>query len=337
MVFANAMGGVPSECILFTSSGTESNNIALRSVMIRAIAIGRPILIISNVEHASVRKTAECLSTSGVIVKKVRVDSKGMVIPSDFERLLLQDRNRIGMISIILAQNEVGTIQNIRLLSSMAQRILGNNVVPFHTDATQAFGKIRGIEPRRMGVSLMTASAHKFHGLRGVGILFSEPGLIDSISTPITGGGQERGCRSGTENVAAIVAAAVAIIEALGDSWVSDILQIKSIRDEMLELFLRSVPGVIINGDPVNGLPNTLNITFPGVSSRELSALLDKNGISVAGGSACSKAKPSEVLHAMYGHDVDGALRLSISRVNTRDECLYAAREIVGAWKSLRT
>ena len=336
-IFAGLMD-VDPDTILFTSCGTESNNIALRSVMCRAMRDGRDVLITSSVEHPSVKRTANTIGCTHV---QLRVDRRGYVDMNGLKNALSTYGERVAMVSIILAQNEVGTLQPISGIAQMVREMCSQAVV--HTDATQIFGKDY-LEPKLLGVDMLTGSAHKYHGPRGVGILYAKRGIIDSYVTPMTGGGQERGCRSGTENVPGIVGAAVAFEESLGNGpkWAERYNSTVRNRDMILSYLLEHIPGLHVNGDPRNGLFNTLSVSFPGVHGHILAEYLDKNsGISVGSGSACSKGKPSESLQAMYGTSkqsteiIHNTVRISLTMYTPREDCEYAASQIVNGWKAL--
>lgn len=323
----------------FTSCGTESNNIALRSVMCRAMKEGRNVLISSTVEHPSVKKTASAIGCTHV---QIRVNQRGYIDTAQLGQALEYYGPRVAMVSIIFAQNEIGTLQPITYISQLVRRKCPAAII--HTDATQIFGKDY-LEPKILGVDMMTGSAHKFHGPRGVGILYARDGIIDAYVTPMTGGGQEHGCRSGTENVPAIVGAAVAFKEALGNrsEWQVRYNTVMSNRNHMLEYLQTNIPGLIVNGDPFgNSLPNTLSISFPGgVHGHMMSEYLDKQGIAVGSGSACSKGKPSESLQAVYGLSkqaetvIHNTIRISLTVYTSRAECDYAAAQIVNGWKTI--
>ncbi len=341
-VYANVLKTDPQN-VYFTSCGTESNNIAIRSIMIKAKERGRDIIITSSVEHPSIRVTSDAVKCKHV---EIPVDEKGYLRVDLFKTVLERYGKRVGMISIIMAQNEFGTIQSIGQLTTITREYAirsGTPVIPFHTDATQIFGKYPDIMPDKLGVDVMTGSAHKFHGPRGVGMLFLRKGLIEQGGTTMTGGGQEMGCRSGTENIPAIFSSATALLQAVGDrsTWFATAMNIKRMRDDILSTLKRNIPGVIVNGDPINGLYNTLNISFPGISGHEMVEFLDRVHISVSGGSACSKGEPSKSMLSLYGHlgkkraeDIArGAIRISLNRYNTSNDCDYATSQIIGRWR----
>ena len=341
--YANVLKVKP-ESIYFTSCGTESNNIALRAVMRRAMAEGRDVLLTSSVEHPSVKRTAATIGCRHILLP---IDSKGYVLPATLDAALSKYGKKVGMISVIMAQNEFGTIQRIAQLSAISTeyaRRTGIAHIPFHSDATQMFGKYPGIEPDKFGIDMMTASGHKYHGPRGFGLLYAKSGLLDNNVTPMTGGGQERGCRSGTENVPTIFAAATALLQAIGDQneWLKSMEKVKYYRDGILRTLVKNIPGLIINGDVEKGLYNTLNVSLPGIRGHSLVEYLDKEHIAISSGSACSKGKPSESLMALYGGGKDAetiahsAIRISLSKYNTASECEYAANCIVKGWHSVK-
>jgi cysteine desulfurase len=328
---------VTPDTIYFTSSGTESNNIAIRGVLMNARSgSGRSMVLTSSVEHSSVRKTAELAAGANNHIM-VPVDSMGHVNEDAFRDLLQTNANQIALVSIILAQNEVGTFQRIPLLSKMAKTIVGPQVV-FHTDATQAFGKYF-IDPESLGVDLLTASSHKYHGPRGVGILYAKTGVLDPSMLPITGGGQERGCRSGTENVPAIAAAATAFNYMLENQerWIRRKTEVRAMRDRIVKGISDRIPGVVLNGDLVCGLYNMASIVLPNVSGAEVARLADLAGIAIGSGSACNKGRPSESMLSMgkTPQEVLGTVRISLSEFNTMRECDEIVKTIVTAWNDI--
>jgi cysteine desulfurase len=192
------------------------------------------------------------------------------------------------------------------------------------------------LHPAELGVDLMTGSAHKFHGPRGVGILYAAKAVLDPSTTPMTGGGQEKGCRGGTENVAGIVGTAVAFAHAVGNQrrWWDNYARVKANRDIILNILMQKVAGLKVNGDLSRGLYNTLSVVMPNIHAHALIQRLDEQGVEVAGGSACSKGKPSEVLAAMglSEYDIHSTIRISLSEMNTTAECTKAADIIARTW-----
>lgn len=330
---------VSPDTVFFTSCGTESNNIVIRGVLSRMKkTMNRSVIVTSCVEHSSIRKTAELVAGKDNHIM-VPVDSMGYVNQEKFRDVLTANAENIALVSVILAQNEVGTLQHIPALVRIAKEVLGPQI-PFHTDATQAFGKYY-ICPESLGVDLMTASSHKFHGPRGVGLLYSRPNVIDPALTPMTGGGQERGCRSGTENVPAIVASAVALECMLGDErvWEARQARVRAMRNVILDAVARGIPGIEVNGDIRNGLYSLLSVSLPGGKGADIVKMLDSEGISIGSGSACNKGRPSEAMLAMGKRPeaILGTLRISLSEFNTVRECQDVAAAIVRAWKISNT
>lgn len=331
--------GVPPDCVFFTSSGTESNNIIIRGILAKMRRTnGRSIIITSAVEHSSIRKTAELAAGAGNHIM-APVTSKGYIDEVKFREILQSNARNIALVSIILAQNEVGTLQRIPALVQIVRETVGPEV-PFHTDATQAFGKYF-VNPEALGVDLMTASAHKYHGPRGVGILYAKTGLLDPSTLPITGGGQEHGCRSGTENVPAIAAAATALYHMLGkpEVWMERKARVRAMRDIIISGILRNIPGSSVNGDPPRGLYNLASFVLPGVSGVDISKRLDEEGIAIGSGSACNKGRPSEGMLAMgkTPDEIRGVIRISLSESNTPQDCEDIISAVVRAWRRARS
>lgn len=330
---------VPPDCIYFTSSGTESANIAIRGVLAKMRRTsGRSIIVTSSVEHSCVRKTAELAAGSGNHIM-VPVNSAGYVDEEKFREILVSNSRNIAMVSIILAQNEVGTLQRIPALVDIVRQTAGPQVV-FHTDATQAFGKYF-INPESLKVDLLTASAHKYHGPRGVGILYARPGILEPSMLPITGGGQERGCRSGTENVPAIAAAAAALECMLGsqEAWIERKARVRAMRDIIINGILRNIPGSSVNGDPTKGLYNLASFVLPGVNGVDIAKRMDMEGIAIGSGSACNKGRPSEGMLAMgkTPEEIRGVIRISLSEFNTLQECQDIVSAVIRAWRRCRS
>jgi cysteine desulfurase len=328
---------IKSETLYFTSSGTESNNIAIRSVwmkMVRDSGGRRKKIVVSSVEHPSVTGTAHLVATNENVIH-VPVDSRGYIDMKKYNEIIKTNSKSIALVSIILAQNEIGTLQSIPSLVGVLRKHCGNEV-PFHTDATQAIGKYI-IHPVSLGVDLLTGSAHKYHGPKGVGLLYARSGLLDPKLTPISGGGQELGCRSGTENVPAIVGSAIALQTMLGDRelMVERRVYIKRLRDYLLNTLKTKIPDLEINGDPENGLYNLLNVTIPSTQGKNLQNILASKGIIVGSGSACSKGKPSLTLIAI-GQPVTtmtSTIRISLSEFNTVKQINTLIAEIINLYK----
>jgi cysteine desulfurase len=320
-VVAKAIGAQPGE-VIFTSGGTESDNFAIKGVAYAAQKKGKSHIITSQAEHHAVVEPCEKLREEGFDVETLSVDSDGLIS-------LEQARNAItdttGLISIMHSNNEVGTIYPIREIVQIAHE----RGVPVHTDAVQSLGKIP-LNVNELGVDLMTVSAHKLYGPKGIGVLYIRRGA--EIESLLQGGGQERGRRPGTENVPLAVGFAKAVEIAMAEMS-AESTRLASLRD-MLEARIRSeFPAAIINGHPRKRLPHILNISFDSrkitLEGDTLLMNMDLKGIAVTSGSACTSGsmQPSHVLLAM-GRDAKTAkatLRFAFGKCNTKEDVAYAA------------
>ena len=314
---AVALGAEPSE-IVFTSGGSESNSWVLSS-------IGNVHVITSLIEHHSVLNACRALERKGAVVTYLPVDSTGRVSLDGVKKAIRYDTK---LVSIMLANNEIGTIQPIAEIGKYLRecRIL------FHTDAVQAVGHIP-VNVEELNVDFLTASSHKFNGAKGTGILYKRKGIL--LPPLVFGGEQERGERAGTENVAGIVAAGYAIMESVADMFemadkLSAFVQttINGIRDR--------IPNIIVNGDENNRLPGIINIVFDGISGESLMHLLDLKKICVSTSSAClsGKGQPSHVLMALglTERQAQSAIRISYGRYNNVDEVKTIVENICNAY-----
>ena len=303
---------VKPECIYFTSGGTEADNWALRFGA--AQSNGRTVhLITTQVEHPAVLKTCRDLEQKGVSVTYVPVDAQGFV---DLKNLEAAIRPGTAMISVMYANNEIGTIEPVNQIAALAKK----RGILFHTDAVQAYGQIP-IHPAASGIDLMSVSAHKLNGPKGIGFLYVRSDL--KLEPMIFGGGQERQMRSGTENVPGIVGLGRAAEVS------ARILERKTrheiqLRDYLIGRIFHEIPGVKLNGPKERRLPNNVNISFAGINGGALVALLDLEGICVSAASACAAGSghPSHVLRAI-GNDeamAYGAVRFTLGWQNTRGE-----------------
>lgn len=308
---ARTLKAVPDE-IIFTSGGTEADNWALRGVAEAYKDKGKHI-IVSKVEHAAVLQTCKYLEANGYEITYLNVDNDGMVDLQELERVI---RSNTILISIMYANNEVGTIQPVREISRIARRY----GVLFHTDAVHAYGHIP-ISAQDDGFDILSASAHKFNGPKGVGFLYIKG--YKKLQNLMLGGGQENGKRAGTENVAGIVGMAKAAELAEREmpmrmAWES------YLRDELWEQLQKEIPMVVKNGSSSDRVPGNLHVSFLGYGSENILGYLDRKGIYVSGGSACTSMDrlPSNVLMAMGKSlaEIRGAIRFSISYENTREE-----------------
>ena len=306
---ASLINAEPSE-ILLTSGGTESNNTALRGIAMKNIS-GQ--IITSSIEHDAILEPCKKLEQNGFDVDYLPVNKFGMV---DSSVLKSHISDKTILVSIMFGNNEVGTIQ---LISELSKTCNENNI-PFHTDAVQAVGKIP-LDVKKLGIDLLSISSHKLYGPKGIGALYIKNGIdIDPI---ILGGGQERGLRSGTENVANIVGFGKAC-EIAKNNLNENITQMKKLRDNLVEKVLNEIPEVILNGHPQSRLPNNAHFTFLGVNGEDLIIKLDEYGIAASTGSACSvnTQKASHVLQAMGFslEQITGSLRLTIGIFNDQKE-----------------
>jgi cysteine desulfurase len=300
--------------IIFTGSGTEADNLALIGA-VRA-SVGPSHVITSPIEHAAILKTCEYLEENGISITHLPVDSDGLVDSLDLEAAL---RPETKIISIMAASNLVGTVQPIDELA----RITEEHGALFHTDAVQAGGKIP-IDVKRAPIDLVSLSAHKLHGPKGIGALFVRRGV--ELSPIVFGGGQERGLRSATENVAAIVGFGAAA-EIAREEMELEAIRLRELREKIVRCLAETVPQAYVIGDPEKRLPGHLSLGIAGqeILAGRLVQLLDKAGIAVSAGSACNAHhadKPSHVLLAMGFDDerARGLVRITLGRFNTESE-----------------
>ncbi|NWG22194.1 MAG: cysteine desulfurase NifS [Chloroflexi bacterium] len=307
---AAILGASPRE-IIFTGGGSESDNLAIRGVAMAQRQAGRGAhLITSAIEHHAVLHTVEHLQALGFDMTVLPVDASGLVQPDDLRAALRPDTV---LVSIMYANNEIGTIQPVAELAAICRE----RGVPFHTDAVQAPGALP-LNVRALNVDLMTMSAHKFYGPKGVGALYIRHGT--PLLPQISGGGQERRRRAGTENVPGIVGMAMAL-QLAEERRAQDSAHCARLRDRLVEGVLASVPGTRLNGHPARRLPNNANLSFDGVEGESVLLLLDQRGIAASSGSACTSGslEPSHVLTALglTSDEALGAVRFTFGRDNT--------------------
>lgn len=309
--------GANSGEIFFTSGGAESNNLALKGFCeyIRETDEQRKQIIISTIEHDTILETSTFLKKYGFEIKFLDVNSHGIVEPTRFKNML---NEKTGLVSIMLANNEVGTIQPISELAKITHDFDKN--IFFHTDAVQGAGKIP-IDVRELDVDSLSISSHKIYGPKGVGALYIKKSR--KIHPLIHGGGQESSMRSGTENVYGIVGFGKAAEISL-KNLKKNFDYLKSSRDYLIKKILSNISGTSLNGSYESRLPNNVNITFLGVNGEELIVKLDEHRIEASTGSACStnKQKSSHVLKAMgldY-EEISGSIRFSLGIQNTKEE-----------------
>lgn len=305
--------GAKNTAIFFTSGGTEADNWALKAAMEMGKAAGKCHMITTQIEHHAILHTCQWLEKQGFEVTYLPVDEGGMVKLDALEKAIRPDTM---LISVMAANNEIGTIQPLKEIGKIAEK----HGILFHTDAVQAFGHIP-ISVDDCHISMLSASAHKFHGPKGVGFLYVREGC--RIPSMIQGGGQERGQRSGTENVAGIAGMGKAAEMAFCRMQERTEKE-QELRDYLIERVLLEIPYSRLNGAREQRLPNNANFSFQFVEGAALVLLLDMNGICASSGSACSASSKgaSHVLRAIGLPDEigRGALRLTLSEETTKEE-----------------
>jgi cysteine desulfurase len=327
---AEMIGASPRE-ITFTSGGTEADNLALKgtAVHVRNKSPEKNRIITSSIEHDAVLEPCRDLEGMGFSVTYLPVTGEGLVRPSDLKSTISGD---VSLVSIMYANNEVGTIQPVQELAEIAHQA----GALFHTDAVQAAGKIP-INVKDLGVDMMSMSSHKINGPKGAGALYIRSGL--EISPIIHGGGQESELRSGTENVPGIVGFGKACeLAARRMSQYQE--QVSGLRDYLIEKVASEIPHSRVNGSRKSRIPNNVHFTFFGVNGEDLIIKLDENGIAASTGSACSvkKQKPSHVLKAMgfSYEEITGSLRLSLGMHNSKQEIDRTVSVLARVVKELR-
>jgi cysteine desulfurase len=308
---ATLLGGRPQE-IVFTSGGTEADNLAIRGVADAHVSTSRRHLIASAIEHEAVLNTLKALSKRGWTTTLLPVGAAGVVEPAALEAAITDDT---ALVSVMHANNEIGTLQPVAELAEIAHR----RGALFHTDAVQTAGKLP-LDVTALGVDLLSLSAHKFNGPKGIGALWIRRGL--RLVAPTTGGRQERNRRPGTENVPAIVGLGVAA-ELAARKLAHEATRLSALRDRLESSLLDRIPGTTVNGNGAR-VPNTTNISFDGVEAEALLIALDLEGIAVSTGSACSSGtlEPSHVLRAMglTPRRAQCSIRFSLGLGNTDGE-----------------
>lgn len=324
---ASILGAKPTE-VIFTAGGTEADNLAVRGLAYGAMIRGRHI-ITSAIEHAAVLNCCRALQREGFDVTYLPVDGHGRVSPGDVRDSIRKDTT---LISIMLANNEVGTVQPIEAISEYAT----GNGIAFHTDAIQAAGKLP-LRMERLKVDALSLSGHKIHGPKGIGVLCLKEGL--SLSPLLQGGHHEFGYRPGTEDVASIVGMAKAL-ELADEEQAEFTRDMRSLRSSLADGIQERIEHVLFNGDPEAGLPNILNVSFRDVDGEALLLALDTKGVFVSTGSACSSGSPesSHVLTAM-GRDSSwarGSIRFSLGRLNHKEDIDYVLEVLPDAVEKMR-
>ncbi|HKY19983.1 MAG TPA: cysteine desulfurase family protein [Vicinamibacterales bacterium] len=309
---AALIGAEPSE-VIFTSGGTESDNFAIRGAAEALEATGRTHVITVGIEHEAVINSYKALARRGWKTTMLALDASGIVSPNNLREAMTDDT---ALVSIMHANNEIGTIQPIAELAQIAHA----RGALFHTDAVQSAGKIP-VSVRALGVDLLSISGHKFYGPKGVGALWVKRGV--RLSPFLAGGKQERNRRAGTENVPGVIGMGVAAAHAL-QNMESEAVRLAALRNRLETGILSSVPNTEVNGTREPRVPNTSNISFDRVEAESLLIALDLEGVAVSTGSACSSGtlEPSHVLKAMglSSHRAQNSIRFSLGAANTEDE-----------------
>ena len=325
---AEVIGAQPRE-IIFTSGGSEADNQALVSAAAIGAKKGKKHIISTAFEHHAILHTLKKLEKQGFEVTLLPVHENGIVRPEELAAAISPDTC---LVTVMFANNEIGTIQPIRELGAICRE----KGVLFHTDAVQAIGHL-AIDVAADNIDMLSASAHKFHGPKGVGFLYVKKGIV--LSNLIEGGAQERGKRAGTENVPGIAAMAVALKEA-AESRDVNAARITALRDRLID-GLSKIPHGALNGDAVRRLPGNVNFCFEGIEGESLLLLLDDRGISASSGSACTSGSldPSHVLLAIGRvHDVaHGSLRLTLGEDATEEDIDYIVQNVAEVVERLRS
>ena len=318
----------PSE-IVFTSGGTESDNFAIRGAAEALDPTGRRHLIASAIEHEAVLNTLKALARRGWRTALLPADQSGIVSPDRLREIITDDT---ALVSVMHANNEIGTIQPVAELAAIAHE----RGALMHTDAVQSTGKIP-VDVRALGVDLLSLSAHKFNGPKGAGALWIKRGT--RMQPILTGGRHERSRRAGTENVPALIGLGVAARLAAA-KMSAEAARVGALRDRLEERILRDVGGTVVNGTRSSRVPNTTNISFDRVEAESLLIALDLEGVAVSTGSACSSGtlEPSHVLRAMgfSAHRAQNSLRFSLGMFSTEEEVDRVASLLPGIVEKLR-
>ena len=325
---AECIGADPKE-IYFTSGGSEADNQAIRSAAYIGARKGKKHIISSKFEHHAVLHTLDALKKEGFTVTLLDVYSNGIVKPEDVANAITDETC---LVTIMTANNEIGTIQPIAEIG----KICKEKGVLFHTDAVQAVGHIP-VNVKDMNCDMLSVSAHKFHGPKGVGFIYARKGIL--LTNIIYGGAQERNKRAGTENMASIVGMATAIKDAT-DHLQENAEKVTAMRNRLID-GLKGIERSRINGDLEHHLPGTLNMCFEGIEGESLLLLLDAKGICASSGSACTSGSldPSHVLLSI-GVPVEiahGSLRLSISEYNTMEQMEHIVKSVPEVVSYLRS
>ena len=326
-VFAKHLNAEPRE-IIFTSGGSEADNQALRTAAALGARKNKKHIISTQFEHHAILHTLQALQKEGYEVTLLDIPENGVVTAEQVKEAIRPDTC---LVTVMFANNEIGTIMPIAEIGAICREA----GVLFHTDAVQAVGHLP-IDVKEMNIDMLSLSAHKFHGPKGVGALFARKNI--PLTNIIHGGAQERGKRAGTENIPGICGAAAAL-EEICANMEANTAKLIPLRDKLIA-GLTAIPHTILNGDPKLRLPNNINVCFEGIEGESMLLWLDAKGIAASSGSACTSGSldPSHVLLALgRPHEIaHGSLRLSLSDYNTEEEVDYVLDKIPGVIEYLR-
>ena len=316
--------------ILFTGGGSQADNLAIRGFMHGPSSKGRKHIITSKIEHHAVLYTCEALEKEGYRVTYLNVDKEGHV---DLEQLKNELSEDTALVSVMAANNEIGTIQPLKQISELAHSVGAK----FHTDAVQAVGHMH-IDVQEMGIDMLSLAGHKFRGPRGTGVLYVKNGI--QLEPLVYGGGQERGLVSGTENTAGFIGLAAAMQDAC-EHLDEKMGYVKKLTDKLVKGIMENIPYSHYTGDPVNRLPGTASFVFEAIEGEGLILRLDNAGVCGSTGSACSTGSldPSHVLMAIgLPHEIaHGSLRLTLGEQNTEEDVDYVIETVTDVVKTLRS
>ena len=316
--------------ILFTGGGSQADNLAIRGFMHGPSSKGRKHIITSKIEHHAVLYTCEALEKEGYRVTYLNVDKEGRV---DLEQLKNELSEDTALVSIMAANNDIGTIQPLKQISELAHSVGAK----FHTDAVQAVGHMH-IDVQEMGIDMLSLAGHKFRGPRGTGVLYVKNGI--QLEPLVYGGGQERGLVSGTENTAGFIGLAAAMQDAC-EHLDEKMGYVKKLTDKLVKGIMENIPYSHYTGDPVNRLPGTASFVFEAIEGEGLILRLDNAGVCGSTGSACSTGSldPSHVLMAIgLPHEIaHGSLRLTLGEQNTEEDVDYVIETVTDVVKTLRS
>jgi len=329
---AGILHAKPEE-IIFTGSGTESINLALKGIAFNAMMHGKKgIFITQKTEHHAVFETMDWLAKLGFEIINVKIDEFGVVDLSDLQKLLEENKGNVLLVSIMYANNEIGTIQPIREIADICHEY----EVLMHTDACQG-AEYLNLNIDDLGVDMMTLNGSKIYAFKGTGLLYKKSGL--KIEPLIHGGAHEYGMRAGTENIAGIVAFAKAL-EIAEKEKKKESLRLTKLRDYLIKKIQKEIPNTLLNGHPKKRLPNNVNISFEGVEGESILLRLNELGIRVSTGSACSSQSldPSHVLLGIgRPHGLaHGSIRFSLGHETTKTQLDYTIKNLIGIIKFLR-